>query len=345
MDGTGTEPGTELKIQNQTNNNEIETASIKVRKLEKKYDILLKQYQESLNNYISIMQTNSANPCNSYSASSIGLSQDCIDKIWSDQKCTAPDMIQSSSVSSQTLDDIVQTAFTTATSTDTTDRQNCYGTSTTYSTATAPVYPNQVEFTTLPERAWWGTGSSATSGPATSDSECQGMCSADPTCSGATFNSGKQYCWTRTGEAPLNPAESGDFAILSTEKAALLTMQTINVQLINLNNEIAAELKIINPAVVNMTAEQNAKNSELLKNYTKLELQNAAIAEQLVEYESLKTGTDDTTVAVEQQNMTLRFWALIAMILVVICIFQTAGAGAGIIGIVLAVILFAVLGT
>jgi hypothetical protein len=71
------------------NNNDdtIKNALLRVHILEKEYDIYLKQYEEAYKNYINILNT-SSNPCEKYKLESKGVSQECYNKIWSDQGCT-----------------------------------------------------------------------------------------------------------------------------------------------------------------------------------------------------------------------------------------------------------------
>ena len=66
----------------------INNAIIKVASLEKEYDVVLKQYQEAYKNYINKLKSSSDNPCENYKLESKGISQECYNKIWSDQMCT-----------------------------------------------------------------------------------------------------------------------------------------------------------------------------------------------------------------------------------------------------------------
>ena len=62
----------------------INNSILRVQTLEKEYDLFLKQYQEAYKNYINILNT-SSNPCEKYKLESKGVSQECYNKIWSDE--------------------------------------------------------------------------------------------------------------------------------------------------------------------------------------------------------------------------------------------------------------------
>jgi hypothetical protein len=67
--------------------------------------------------------------------------------------------------------------------------------------------------TFVKSKAFWGTGD-AGEGPAATSSECQKRCRDNPKCTGATFNSDKQYCWQRTGLGSLVSALPNDYGFM-----------------------------------------------------------------------------------------------------------------------------------
>jgi hypothetical protein len=90
------------------------------------------------------------NPCKDFTSDSTGITQNCYNKIWTDQGCTNTDHINDSAVYSwaqgQTLDALVNDSFLWATMTDDEHRKGCYGTSTNYTTNTSAVFPNVEAF-------------------------------------------------------------------------------------------------------------------------------------------------------------------------------------------------------
>ena len=133
------------------NNDKLQSALIKVETLQKEYEVTLRQYQEAGKNYINLLQNNSSNvnsnPCNSYTADSKGISQNCYDKIWKDQGCnTKPQDVNSPYPKALTMDGLAYDSFLWATMTDNTHRQGCYGTSTTFTKKTYPTYPKPTKY-------------------------------------------------------------------------------------------------------------------------------------------------------------------------------------------------------
>ena len=137
------------------NNDKIQSSLIKVEVLQKEYEVTLQQYQEAGKNYVNSLQNGgstdssnvSSNPCDSYTSDSIGLSQDCYDKIWKDQGCIMPPQdVNSPYPKSLTIDGLVQDSYLWATITDDVHRQGCYGTSTTFTTNTSPIYPKPTPY-------------------------------------------------------------------------------------------------------------------------------------------------------------------------------------------------------
>ena len=51
-------------------------------------------------------------------------------------------------------------------------------------------------YATMQGNTFWGTGG-VSEGASNTVEECQGQCSSLSTCTGATFNPDKKYCWIR----------------------------------------------------------------------------------------------------------------------------------------------------
>jgi hypothetical protein len=71
------------------------------------------------------------------------------------------------------------------------------------------------ELVSVPGRAFVGTGSAGQS-TATTLQQCQASCSANASCTGATFVSSQ--CQLRTGDSPLVPSSSDSYAIVPKGK-------------------------------------------------------------------------------------------------------------------------------
>ena len=268
---------------NEIQNDKINSTLIKVEALQKEYEVTLQQYQEAGQNYITELQPETSNPCSIYQNNSTNISQACFDKIWADQGCLVP---SPGWAKNQTLDYLVKDSFQWASIDDKFHRKICYGDSTNYTKNTSPVYPNKIKFTALKGRTWWGQ-SGLSEGPITTQKECENMCVNSDKCSGATFNPVKKYCWTRTGDSSLTVGRDDDYALITQQKAAMSVMKQLNQKLLDLNQEINSELKIINPEVEQQYKEKNQKQLKLSLSYNQLLEQKVEIDKQLQEYYSI----------------------------------------------------------
>ena len=174
---------------------------------------------------------------------------------------------------------------------------------------------NTKKWKALKGRTWWGT-SGLTEGTVETQEECETMCANSSECSGATFNPVKRYCWTRTGESSITVGTDDDYAIVTQEKSALTTMKYLNERLMELNKEIASEIKSINPQIKEQYEEKNEKQHLLDTSYEKLLEQKTQLDNQLQEYYSLEQEEDNSFLYVNQQNMTFKMFLLVACILI-----------------------------
>jgi chromosome segregation ATPase len=174
---------------------------------------------------------------------------------------------------------------------------------------------NTNKWKALKGRTWWGT-SGLTEGTVETQEECETMCANSSECSGATFNPVKRYCWTRTGESSITVGTDDDYAIVTQEKSALTTMKYLNERLMELNKEIAFEIKSINPQIKEQYEEKNEKQHLLDTSYEKLLEQKTQLDNHLQEYYSLEQEEDNSFLYVNQQNMTFKMFLLVACILI-----------------------------
>lgn len=176
---------------------------------------------------------------------------------------------------------------------------------------------SESNFIALKGRTWWGT-SGLSEGAVSSQEECENMCANNANCSGATFNSVKRYCWTRTGDNGITVGLDSDYALITQQKTALSIMTYLNDKLLTLNQQITDELQNINPEVKQQYEEKNIKQQELTDSYNKLLEQKIELDKQLQEYNSIEADENNQSIYVTQQNMYLRFWVLISALLILI---------------------------
>ena len=305
------------------NNDKIKSAVIKVEALQKEYEVTLQQYQESGKNLINNLQSGNSNPCANYRRDSTGISQECYEKIWTDQGCTNLDSVDANSAwpKAQTLDTLVNDSFLWATLTDDTHRKGCYGDSTNFTTNTEPIYPDTNLFTALKGRTWWGT-SGLKEGTVSTQQECEDMCANTTQCSGATFNPVKRYCWARSGDSTITVGKSDDYALITSKKEILSTMKYLNQRLLDLNNEITNELRNINPEVQQQYNEKNLTQEQLNVSYDKLLEQNQSIKKDLEQHYSIEQEENNQTLFVNKEGLYYKLWIFLTFIVVFITIKQ-----------------------
>ena len=295
------------------NNDNINNSTLKISTLEKEYDLYLKQYEEAYKNYINILNT-SSNPCENYKLDSKGVSQECFNKIWTDQGCAIKAPTLDNWKKEQTYDGLVKDSYLWATLTDERHRKGCYGSSTKYTTKTTPTYSLGKEFNELPGRTWWGTYG-IKEGTVKSKEECISMCASNKSCSGATFNPVKRYCWARGGDGTVTAGMGTDIAIIPKMKSILLTLSDLNNKLMSINNNLRSETNKIKPIF-----EKDKQNNEEQKNifdqyYNELYYDKTEMAKLLNEYNSVEAELNDQTLFVNRENFSLRLWTLGAIIL------------------------------
>lgn len=316
---------------NEMQNDKINSALIKIEALQKEYEVTLQQYQEAGKNYITALQNAPSNPCKDYTKDSTSISQECYDKIWKDQGClTQPPSADNDWAKAQTFDGLVNDSYLWATLTDEDHRKGCYGDSTSYTTNTEPVYPDDspganTKFVALKGRTWWGSSGLSEASVSTQE-ECETMCANESKCSGATFNPVKRYCWIRTGESKITPGLTDDYALITQQKAALSVMRYLNEKLLDLNQQITNEIKNINPEVKEQYNENNEKQQQLSSSYGQLLEQKIEMDKQLKEYYSINQEEENQELFVSQQNISYRFWILITCLVLLITITKFFGA-------------------
>jgi hypothetical protein len=307
------------------NDDTINNAMLKVETLEKEYNVILKQYQEAYKNYINTLKTSSANPCATYKMDSTGISQECYNKIWSDQGCTTKAPSATSDwTKTQTYDTLVKDSYAWSTLTDKDHRKGCYGDTTTYNTNTEPTYSLGKDFSELPGRSWWGTYG-IKEGKASTKEDCISMCASDSNCTGATFNPVKRYCWARGGDGTITKGTENENALIPKLKMNLIILTGLNDKLISINQQLRNEIKNIEPTIESEDEANSKKQESFDDSYYKLSDNNTEIQKILKQYDTIESELNDQTLVVDQANMSLQLWTFIALIIFLILLKQIYG--------------------
>jgi hypothetical protein len=168
-------------------------------------------------------------------------------------------------------------------------------------------------YVVLPGKIFMGDGS-VSDNVNTNMSQCEALCSANSICSGAIFNTISNVCKLRKGMGLLSEGASSDNAIIKKITQQLIQLDSINAQLIDINNKMTEIGKNIQPSV-NKNADTLYSNSLELKNNN-----NALLAEQekiknlLAEYNDVEQEYVNQSLNADQKTSSYYLW-MIVMIL------------------------------
>jgi len=168
----------------------------------------------------------------------------------------------------------------------------------------------------IPDNAFWGT-EGISSNVIQSVPECKALCATTSGCSGATYNPTNKICSLRSGEGSMVP-DNNSFAIVSEETYLLLNMQSINNQLIEINQEILDKTNEGQPDFNDEYAERKVKAQELLKNYIMLNQEREKISQMVQSFESLNREEVEGNISISQKYYSFILLIILAVALIVI---------------------------
>ena len=178
---------------------------------------------------------------------------------------------------------------------------------------------NASNLTTLINSTFWGTAGLLSS-RVSSLEQCSALCSKTPGCSGATYNvtinnDNKDNCWIRTGDGEVIPGTNEQYAIIPEIKKYLQSLQILNLQLIDVNNEIIVIFKTneINFSV--QDKERFIKYNLLKENYKKLEKERINISTKLMDQQTIEGKKTQTELIVTKNYYNY----LVLLFIVLLC--------------------------
>jgi len=190
-----------------------------------------------------------------------------------------------------------------------------YISSSSYSTSTSVA-----TYATLQGNTFWGTGG-VSEGASNTVEECQGQCSSLSTCTGATFNPDKKYCWARKGEGDVIPGLDNDVAIVPKVKQYTNVLYNINSQLIALNKKMMDMTNESAPGLDKEGENRSQMNEQLMLNYENLMNEKRRVDKLIREYESLEDINKNSSISVNQKYssyITITFFLVILIILFIL---------------------------
>jgi hypothetical protein len=177
---------------------------------------------------------------------------------------------------------------------------------------------------TIPNNAFWGTAD-ISSNIIPSVYQCKALCATTSGCSGATYNTTTQTCSLRSGEGSLVPSASNLVALIPEETYLLLNMQSINAQLIQINQEILNKTTAGETVFDNEYTERQTQAEELLKNYIMLTAEKNKINGKINDFENLNQEEIDGNITISKNYYSFVLLLILSIALIVL-LFMFSGS-------------------
>jgi hypothetical protein len=309
---------------NKNNNNDDGTKSVvlSLETLSKEYDTVLIKYNQAQKDYINYLKSQSTNnSCSKYNSDSKEIDQACYDEIWAKSGCTTTGAVSASSdwAKSQTLNGLIYDSFLWATMTDSQHRDGCYGTTTDFNTATEPNYNINAEpLTDIKGASFWGS-KGLSEGASSSLEQCKAMCSSDSSCTGATYNPDKAYCWTRSGDSQISVGMPNDYAIIPENLKYLKIIQGLSEKLTSINQQILKTMNKGEPLYSKQDIQRKQQTMVLNQNYKKLTKEREKVEKTIKKYQDLNKEQSEGEIVITKNYST--FVASIIIFLIIIFLF------------------------
>ena len=200
----------------------------------------------------------------------------------------------------------------------------------------------QRSFKSFPNRAYWGTAG-LKEGVVGSETDCENMCASNSKCTGATFNTGNKYCWTRTGAGSLSPTTKSNVALLPTVKSCVVTLNALNTRLIKINTELTHLIETTNSKLAKDEANLNNSRSQLHGYYAQLLKERLQMAKILEDQKTIDEEISTKFMYVDTQNTEFRLWSLAACIFSLIVINKILGKETSVVKLFWIIIMIALL--
>ena len=209
-------------------------------------------------------------PCSGIEANDKGISQKCYDDIWKKAGCTtkAGD-VTNDWPKQQTRDSLIADVYAWSTMTDSVRRKGCYGGS------------EPVRKFVRKNANNYKTATLLTNNRVDNIDKCEAVCAANPLCTGATYSTKGNMCFTYGGaETKDNDTSNGgkvrawawENSIIPapTKKSMSENLTNLNDQLISLNDQILQAINTTQPAYKSQQDERAVQKQEITKNGEKL---------------------------------------------------------------------------
>jgi PAN domain len=177
-------------------------------------------------------------------------------------------------------------------------------------------------YVVLPGKIFMGDGS--ISDNANSNiSQCEALCSANSMCSGASFNAISNVCKLRKGMGLLSEGAVSDNAIITRIKQQLIQLDSINSQLIDINNKMREIRKNIQPSVNENSDTLYSNNLDLTNNNNSLLAEQNKIKRLLAEYNDVEQEYINQSLNADQKINSYYLWMTVMILSVFMVIKYT----------------------
>jgi hypothetical protein len=155
--------------------------------------------------------------------------------------------------------------------------------------------------------------------PSSTVEACQSSCSANTSCSGATFNSTNNNCTLNSGNGSVT-STTNNTAIVQQNLYYSYQLQQLNNQLMSINQEMMENAKN-NTALYNTNKQQTQQMSNIIQqNYNVLAGERAEINRMIDEYATINAAYDNGTITVNSNYTNYIVLLLITILLVFLLI-------------------------
>lgn len=187
-------------------------------------------------------------------------------------------------------------------------------------TSSNVVTSNGKRYVLVPSSSFWGSAAIQQKSMSTVDG-CVALCSADSKCTGATFDSSAQTCWTRSGKGSVFSNKPNQTAIVSELISATNTLDSLNRKLISLLTKMN---DINKTTTVNLqtTTNNNISTNDLLlgTRYKSLMADRENINNILKEYGEINVKNQDQSMYLYQNQSSYMLWSLLTIIFIIIVV-------------------------
>ena len=182
--------------------------------------------------------------------------------------------------------------------------------------STDPASTSNKAYATIPGSVFWGT-TSLSEGTSPSAEDCTALCSANSSCTGATYNSDKQYCWVRGGQGDISIGMDTDSAIIPELVQNTQVLKMLNQKLLDINKSMEETLGSMSSSENHDITDKDLKKGELTSIYNSLMEERQNINKMIDNSTAIEQSYNDNSIYVSQNNTTYTFWTLVALIIVV----------------------------